>query len=103
MRKDHPLAKQELTLDTYCNAKQLLVSISGSTRGKIDEVLTQFNRERRILLTVNQFFTAGRVVANSNLITVLPRQLIAATGMTGELIARELPFALPEVHVDMLW
>jgi len=103
MRKDHPLAKQELTVDTYCNAKHLLVSFSGRARGLIDEVLTQFNRERRILLTVNQFFTAGRVVANSNLITVLPRHLIAATGMTGELIARELPFALPEVHVDMLW
>lgn len=103
MRKDHPLAKQELTLDAYCNAKHLLVSFSGRARGLVDEVLTQFNRERRILLTVNQFFTAGRVVANSNLITVLPRHLIAATGMSGELIARELPFVLPEVHVDMLW
>ncbi|HEX2531271.1 MAG TPA: LysR family transcriptional regulator [Burkholderiaceae bacterium] len=103
MRKDHPLAKKELTLDDYCNADHLLVSFSGRAHGLTDEALAQLNRERRILLTVNQFFTGGRVVANSNLLTVLPRHLLASTGMTGSLIAKELPFKLPAVHVDMLW
>ncbi|MES2535538.1 MAG: LysR family transcriptional regulator [Pseudomonadota bacterium] len=103
MRKGHPLATTDLTLDAYCASNHLLVSFSGRPRGQVDEALAQVNRERRILLTVNQFFTAGRVVANSNLIMVLPRHLIAATGMTGALIAKELPFAMPEVHVDMLW
>jgi DNA-binding transcriptional LysR family regulator len=103
MRKDHPLAKSKLTIDEYCSANHLLVSFSGRARGLVDEALTQLNRKRRILLTVNQFFTAGRVVANSNLITVLPRHLIASTGMSGALIAKELPFTLPAVHIDMLW
>ncbi len=103
MRKGHPLADQELTLDAYCNANHLLVSFSGRAHGLSDEALAQLGRERRILLTVNQFFTAGRVVANSDLITVLPRHLIASTGMPGALIAKELPFKLPDVHVDMLW
>jgi DNA-binding transcriptional LysR family regulator len=43
------------------------------------------------------------VVASSYLVTVLPRHLIASTGMTDMLIAKELPFDLPEVEVDMLW
>ena len=63
----------------------------------------KIGRERRIILTVNQFFTAGRVVANSDLITVLPKHLIASTGMTEALVWRELPFTLPPVHLDMLW
>ena len=103
MRKNHPLADQELTLDAYCAANHLLVSFSGRAHGLTDEALAQINRERRILLTVNQFYTAGRVVANSDLITVLPRHLIASTGMTTSLISKELPFALPDVHIDMLW
>jgi DNA-binding transcriptional LysR family regulator len=103
MRKNHPLAQGELTLDAYCNANHLLVSFSGRARGLVDEALTQLGRERRILLTVNQFFTGGRVVANSNLITVIPRHLIASTGMTGALIAKDLPFSLPDIHIDMLW
>lgn len=104
MRKGHPLAKQELTLDAYCAANHLLVSFSGRAHGLVDEILAPLGRERRILLTVNQFFTAGRVVSTSDLITVLPRHLIASTGMPGgSLVMKELPFALPEVHVDMLW
>ena len=103
MRKDHPLAELELTLDRYCAANHLLVSFSGRAHGLSDEALKQLGRTRRTLLTVNQFYTAGRVVASSDLITVLPRHLIGSTGMTGSLIAKELPFKLPEVHVDMLW
>ncbi|MDO8298388.1 LysR family transcriptional regulator [Lacisediminimonas sp.] len=103
MRKDHPLARGNLSLDTYCAANHLLVSFSGRAYAVIDDLLAQMGRERKILLTVNQYFTAGRVVANSDLITVLPRHLIAATGMTRELVAKELPLELPSVHVDMLW
>ncbi|WP_293778565.1 LysR family transcriptional regulator [uncultured Oxalicibacterium sp.] len=103
MRKGHPLAKEELTLDNYCEAHHLLVSFSGRAKGLMDDALSELGRERRILLTVNQFFTAGKVVASSDLITVLPRHLIAATGMEHSLIAKTLPFELPAVNVDMLW
>jgi len=103
MRRDHPLAGFDLTLDNYCSANHLLVSFSGRAHGLVDEALATMHRERRILLTVNQFFTAGRVVANSDLITVLPRHLIASTGMGDALRYKELPFALPAVHLDMLW
>ena len=103
MRKEHVLASKELTLDAYCSANHLLVSFSGRARGLVDDALLSLNRERRILLTVNQFFTAGRVVAHSDLVMVLPRHLIEATGMTDALVAKELPFAMPDVHIDMLW
>ncbi len=103
MRKEHPLADKELTLDLYCDANHLLVSFSGRARGLVDDALVSLNRERRILLTVNQFFTAGKVVAASDLVMVIPRHLIDATGMSNQLIQKDLPFKLPDVHIDMLW
>ena len=103
MRKNHPLTKEDLTLDNYCAANHLLVSFSGRAAGLVDEALAKLGRERRILLTVNQFFTAGRVVATSDLITVLPRHLVASTGIAGALVTRELPFSMPNMHIDMLW
>lgn len=103
MRKNHPLADQDLTLNQYCDANHLLVSFSGRAHGLVSDALAQLGRQRRILLTVNQFFTAGQIVASSNLLTVLPRHLIGSTGMSEDLIVRELPFNLPAVHVDMLW
>jgi DNA-binding transcriptional LysR family regulator len=69
----------------------------------IDDVLGNMGRERRIVLTVNQFITVGRVVAKSDLISVMPHHLIASTGMSDALVSKPLPFALPSVNVDMLW
>jgi len=103
MRKEHPLSKQPLTLDRYCDANHLLVSFSGRARGLVDEALVSLGRDRRILLTVNQFFTAGKVVAGSDLVMVIPKHLINATGMSSQLVHQPLPFELPEVHIDMLW
>jgi DNA-binding transcriptional LysR family regulator len=70
----------------------LLVSFSGRPFGFIDEALATLGRERRVVLTVNQFFTAGRVVANSNLLTVLPRHFVGVTGIADALVLRNLPF-----------
>jgi DNA-binding transcriptional LysR family regulator len=107
MRRDHPLAanlrEQPLTLDAYCAAKHLLVSFSGRPFGFIDEALAAINRTRRVVLTVNQFFTAGRVVASSDLLTVLPRHFIASTGISEAFAVVELPFNKPAVRVDMVW
>jgi DNA-binding transcriptional LysR family regulator len=103
MRADHPLASGPLTLNRFCAARHLLVSFSGRPFGFIDEALATLGRERRVVLTVNQFFTAGRVVANSNLLTVLPRHFVGVTGIADALVLRKLPFAIPAVHVDALW
>ena len=103
MRRDHPLAQQPLTLDAYCAARHLLVSFSGRPYGFIDQTLGALGRERRIVVTVNQFFTAGRVVANSDLLTVLPRHFVSVTGIDEQLMLRDLPFDQPLVHVDAVW
>jgi DNA-binding transcriptional LysR family regulator len=103
MRKGNPLAKGPMTLNRYCDAHHLLVSFSGRPIGPVDRALALLDRTRRIVLTVNQFFTAGRVVANSNLLTVLPRHFVSVTGIAHELVLRALPFQVPQVHVDSLW
>jgi DNA-binding transcriptional LysR family regulator len=103
MRTGHPLRKGAMTLDRYCAARHLLVSFSGRPFGFVDEALASRGRQRRVVLTVNQFFTAGRVVSASDLLTVLPRHFVKVTGMASDLTLRELPFDVSPVHVDALW
>jgi DNA-binding transcriptional LysR family regulator len=103
MRKDHPLARQSLSLEDFCQARHMLVSFSGRPYGFIDEALAALGRRRHIVLTVNQFFTAGRVVARSNLLTVLPRHFVSVTGIADQLALQPLPFEVPSVQVDALW
>ena len=103
MRSGHPLAQKNITLDEFCNARHLLVSFSGRPYGFTDEALASMGRHRRVVMTVNQFFTAGRVVVNSDLLTVLPKHFVPTTGIADELFMCDLPFKLPTLHVDALW
>ena len=103
MRRDHPLAGRPISLDAYCNARHLLVSFSGRAFGFVDEALAAMSRQRRVVLTVNQFFTAGQVVATTDLLSALPRHFVGATGIEHRLALLELPLAVPPVHIDALW
>jgi DNA-binding transcriptional LysR family regulator len=103
MRKGHALATGPFTLSRFCAARHMLVSFSGRPFGFIDESLAAIGRKRQVVLTVNQFFTAGRVVANSNLLTVLPKHFVGVTGIADQLVQRPLPFEVAPVNVDAVW
>ena len=104
MRRGHPLAAPgALTLDAYCAADHLRVSFAGRSRGFVDEALARLGRKRRVMITVNQFSSAAAVVRQSDLVTVLPRSFVPATGFEAEFAVRELPFDLPGIDVSMLW
>lgn len=103
MRNGHALASGPFTLARFCSARHMLVSFSGKPFGFIDEALAALGCKRNVVLTVNQFFTAGRVVAHSNLLTVLPRHFLRVTGFSGQLVLRPLPFEVSPVNVDALW
>ena len=104
MRHDHPLAQDgALTLDAYCAADHLRVSFAGRPWGFVDEALSGLGRQRRVMITVNQFFTAGSVVHQSDLLTVMPRSFVPAAGFESQLTMRALPFELPGIEVSLLW
>jgi len=103
MRSGHALAGAPLSLDAFCQAQHVLVSFSGRAYGLIDEALASVNRARRVVLTVNQFFTIGSVVAQSDLLAVLPRHFVQVTGYAPQLAMHELPFDVPPIQVDALW
>lgn len=103
MRRGHPLAAQALTVESYCAARHMLVSFSGRAYGFVDEALASLHKTRRVVLTVNQFFTAGRVAVQSDLLAVLPRRFVGVTGFADQLLVRELPFKVAPIQVDVLW
>ena len=52
---------------------------------------------------MSQFATAARVVHDSNLLSVLPRSFVAASGLGDGLVLHAVPFELPRIEVGMLW
>ena len=103
IRRDHPLSKSELTLEAFCQARHMLVSFSGRPFGFVDQALAALGRQRKVAVTVNQFATAGRVVLNSDLLTVLPKHFVRVAGLAEQLCIKPIPLKLQPVHVDLLW
>lgn len=104
MRHDHPLAAgATLGLEDYCAAQHVRVEFAGRPRGFVDEALSRLGRSRRTVVTVEHFATAAGIVRASDLVTVLPRSFLPATGFAAQLVWRELPFELPPIRVGLLW
>jgi DNA-binding transcriptional LysR family regulator len=104
MRRGHPLAARPgLSLADYCAARHVRVSFAGRPRGFVDEALAREGRERQVMLTVNQFSTAARVVHESDLLTVLPLSFVPASGLAEGLAVRPFPGTLPPIEVSLLW
>ncbi len=104
MRRQHPLARHDtLSLDDYCAAQHARVSFAGRAHGFVDESLARLGRKRRVVLTINQFSTAARIVRRSNLLSVFPLSFVPASGEASGLAVRALPFEMPRLEIGLLW
>ncbi|MDH5338252.1 MAG: LysR family transcriptional regulator [Rubrivivax sp.] len=103
MRRGHPLADGELTLDRYCAAQHVLVTVSGQAHAEIDEALALLGRRRRVLITVNQYTTAGQVITQSDLVTVLPASFVPSVASRQALVTRPLPVTIAPLTLEMVW
>ncbi len=103
MRQGHPLATHKLTLERYMQVKHLLVTLTGESTGLIDPLLQERGLKRRIAITVNQFAVAPRIIAQSDLIAVLPLRIVQLSGFVNHLHLTALPIELAPTTLQMMW
>jgi DNA-binding transcriptional LysR family regulator len=93
MRAGHPFAKSP-TVKRYCEMQHLVVSLTGDPYGFVDEILAKQGYSRRIALTVPNFMFALAVIAETDLISALPRRFAAMHARRFGVVALEAPLAL---------
>ncbi|MCF6194100.1 MAG: LysR family transcriptional regulator, partial [Kangiellaceae bacterium] len=103
MRKDHPLAKKLLTVEEFSLAEHLLVSLSGDIASPTDQALQQLGLTRRVAFTVNNFSSAVPIIKESDLIAILPTDLIHNYLACGELAITHPPVDITHSSISMLW
>jgi DNA-binding transcriptional LysR family regulator len=102
MRAKHPLARK-LTLERYCAAEHLVVSETGDAFGFVDAALAKRKLARRVALTVPNFMFALATLANSDLISALPRSFVAIHGPIFGVIAKDPPdLKLPHFKLTLV-
>jgi DNA-binding transcriptional LysR family regulator len=103
MRKDHPLTKKRLTVEAFSLAEHLLVSLSGDIASPTDQALQQLGLTRRIAFTVNKFSSAIPIIKETDLIAILPTDLIHNYLACNELVITHPPVTIPHSSISMLW
>jgi DNA-binding transcriptional LysR family regulator len=99
MRAGHPLAG-DLTLERYCAAQHLMVSLDGDPHGFIDDVLAREGRVRHVALTVPNFMLALAVLAETDLIAALPRRFVAIHAARFGVLGLDAPLRLTRFRLN---
>ncbi|ORM70448.1 LysR family transcriptional regulator [Pantoea rwandensis] len=100
-RYDHPQLQQPPTLDHFCQLEFVMVSPDGGGfSAATDNALAKLGRERRVVLSVPHFLFMLEVLANSDLVAVLPERLVRHTP---HLLVLTPPLDIPGFDILMLW
>jgi DNA-binding transcriptional LysR family regulator len=90
-------------LRAYASLQHIFVSLSGATRGMIDDELEAKGLRRNCILTLAGDGAVGEVVAATDLVATVPDSLAKRIAGDGKLTIVELPFAAPRMDALLWW
>lgn len=100
-RAGHPRLKRRPTLSQFCELDQVIVSPDcGGFHGVTDDVLAGMGVARRVVLSVPHFLFIRSVLANTDLVAMLPSRLARDTD---GLKIVDPPVEVPGYEMAMLW
>ena len=92
-----------LTLDAFCEEGHVLTTLTGSSRGRVDESLAAVRRTRNVRVAAAQFLTTLEVVASTELISTIPSHVANRFANRLNLSVFETPLDMPALIYEGLW
>ncbi|CAI8861490.1 LysR family transcriptional regulator [Pseudomonas sp. IT-P294] len=93
----------ELGLDEFCCRPHVVVSSMGNVIEEADRALSHLGRQRKVVLTVPQFSALPMLLADSDMIAIVPDYIARSMAMIGGLRAEFAPLDLPQRELSMVW
>lgn len=98
----HPRIRQRLTLAMYRDAAHLEV-LSGKSHALLKDALSEQRVQRDVLLQLPGFLGLAKVVAQTDLVATVPRQIGEALARDAGLKVLNCPVAIPAFTVKQYW
>jgi DNA-binding transcriptional LysR family regulator len=92
-RPDHPFARAP-SLETYCAARHVFMSLTGDMTGVIDNVLAQMGHQRVVIASVPNAMLALLMAASTDLVAGVPSSLAEGQAARFGLVVTPLPIDL---------
>jgi DNA-binding transcriptional LysR family regulator len=103
MRSDHPRVDKTLTIQQFEAETHVAVTTSGTGHSIVEETLETKHIRREVGLRVASFVGLGPILANTDLIAILPEQLGTFFAQAGKVKLVEVPFEIPTYYIYQLW
>ena len=102
VRKGHP-SVDRFDLDRYVSAGHVLVAPRGTAGGAVDVALGARGRRRRVVVRVGHFAVAASLVAETDLVTAIPRACAVAMQKRLPIVIRPLPVERRPFTFSLAW
>lgn len=103
VRRGHPLAAGLQNLAHLTEHLHIGVSRRGRFTGPLDDALQRHGLRRQVIATVPSATAAVVAVAESDLMTAVPRLLARVLQKTLAVVALEVPLELPALTISQTW
>ncbi|MCU1758791.1 LysR substrate-binding domain-containing protein [Pseudomonas sp. 14P_8.1_Bac3] len=97
------LGNEALSLDEFCRRPHATISSMGSLIADVDRVLKQISRTRLAVLDVPHFSALAVLLADSDLLAVVPDYVANAMATCAGIRAEPLPFEISALELSMVW
>jgi DNA-binding transcriptional LysR family regulator len=101
IRHDHPLGPSP-SAEEFLAARHIVVSLSGGP-ALIDVELAERGLKRRVALVVNQFGSVDRMIAETDMVTIVPTKVVLDSPYRDRLTMLQLPFNVEPRVVSLVW
>jgi DNA-binding transcriptional LysR family regulator len=100
---NHPRIGSNITLKEFSSEGHIQVISSGTGHSIVDKVIAKNKIDRRIVLRVPSYLGVARIVAQTEFLVIVPRQLGIALAQQENVKVLEPPMLLPSYKVKQHW
>lgn len=99
----HPRIQSKLSRSAFAAEGHIVVTTAGTGHAIVDKVLAKSKVDRRVVLRVPSFLGVARIVAQTELLVIVPRLLGHALALQEQIQVLEPPAPLPQYKVKQHW
>ena len=99
----HPRVRSRPNKQAFLAEGHIVVTTSGTGHAIVDKVLAQKGYRRRVVMKVPSFLAVARIVAQTELLVIVPRRLGEALAQHERVRMFEPPVSLPAFAVKQHW
>ncbi|MEJ0024051.1 MAG: LysR family transcriptional regulator [Alphaproteobacteria bacterium] len=102
-RRDHPIACNDMSLEQFLNSSHAVVHHQGRSQEIAERTIEAQGLTRRVVLQSPHFVSLSLLIANTDLISIVPRSLATSFADLVGLQTIRPPFDIPDIPLRQHW